>query len=185
MCGRATVAAANSTVGTPRGSVTTIFASLMLSIRCSMVRVFLPYSFTSTKISSLTGNQKSPIFVYSRTKSARVIHKEGFLAGCPAILTIAKAMLSIHILPSKRYLSFRLGSASTTKQWWTPRSSSPSTRNRLVRRGDRAIAMLLSDRSRDSALHQPVQNQVTYYLAHRAARLISDATDLLPPDTRR
>jgi len=55
----------------------------------------------------------------------------------------------------------------------------------IVRRGDRAIAMLLSDRSRDSALHQPVQNQVTYYLAHRAARLISDATDLLPPDTRR
>jgi hypothetical protein len=33
----------------------------------------------------------------------------------------------------------------------------------IVRRGDRAIAMLLSDRSRDSALHQPVQNQVTYY----------------------
>jgi len=33
----------------------------------------------------------------------------------------------------------------------------------IVRRGDRAIAMLLSDRSRDFALHQPVQNQVTYY----------------------
>ena len=32
----------------------------------------------------------------------------------------------------------------------------------IVRRGDRAIAMLLSDRSRDFALHQQVQNQVTY-----------------------
>src|SRR6516162_9617275 len=77
---------------------TPVFVPLMLSIRCSMVRVFLPYSFTSTKISSLTGNQKSPISSYSRTKSARVIHTEGFLSGCPAILTIAKAMLSIPVL---------------------------------------------------------------------------------------
>src|SRR5215470_458908 len=60
------IAAANATVGASRDPMTTIFAPLILSIRCSMVRVFLPYSFTSAKVSSLTRNQKSSIFSYSR-----------------------------------------------------------------------------------------------------------------------
>src|SRR5215469_8233071 len=125
MCGRAIVAAANSTVGTPRNSETTIFASLMLSIRCSMVRVFLPYSYTSTKISSLTGNQKCLIFsifaheIRSRDPQRRVPCRMSGNFDDREGNAVDPPFEEILILSPRKCFDHEV----------TPRSSSPSTRN--------------------------------------------------------
>src|SRR5260370_8171497 len=96
-----------------------------------MVKTFFPYIFTSTTVSSRQGSQKPSILWYCRTKSARLIQKDGFLAGWPAIFTIAKSSASIHLLPSNRHFSLPFEVASVTKQLHSPTPHSPTNAHHL------------------------------------------------------
>src|SRR5215472_3208921 len=128
-----------------------------------MVRVFLPYSYTSTKISSLTGNQKCLIFsvfaheIRSRDPQRRVPCRMSgnFYDREGNAVDPYSPFEEILILSPRK--CFDNETMVDTQILFAQHSET------VVRRGDRAIEMLLSDRSRDFALHQPVQNQVTYY----------------------